>query len=331
MHITVIQPGSRTTIQDLGRYGYEGSGIPVSGVLDTSAMMRANILVGNSPGHPVIECIGIGPALSFSSDIVFAVSGGLFSITLNGEPVRTEKAYAAHKGDELRVTYSRTHRSCCIALSGDFDFSPSLGSYSTDIKSSLGGPSGNSFKKGDIISLKNVRASVPHLNERELPEPNAKENITSLRVIEGPSEDRFTEDGKSAFYSGEYTVSLQSDRMGFRLEGPGIETVSGNDAVSFGIVKGAIQVTPSQPILMMSDHATTGGYTVIAAVISADLPKASQLIPGDKIRFIRATADEAAEAALLQKKKTKDLDKALNGTFFQRLSAKISGRKQQCI
>ena len=319
MHITVIQPGSRTTIQDTGRFGYEGSGIPVSGVLDPLAMMRANILVGNPIGHPVIECIGVGPVFSFSGDIVFAVTGGLFSLTLNGTPIETETAYQAHSGDELKVTYSRTHRSCCIALSGDFDIKPDLGSYSTDFKSSLGGLSGHALRKGDIIELKDVRSSVPRLAGRKLPLPEQKGETTVLRVIGGPNEDRFTEQGISSFYSSVYTVSVQSDRMGFRLDGDKIETVSGNDAISFGIVKGAIQVTPSQPILMMSDHATTGGYTVIAAVISSDLSKASQLVPGDRIRFEKISPEAAYEASRKQKEEVDSMDKALNGTFLQRL------------
>ena len=127
-----------------------------------------------------------------------------------------------------------------------------------------------------------------------------------LRLIEGPDAAAFTEDGRQTFFSSVYTVSLQSDRMGFRLEGPKAETMKGNDILSAGIVRGAVQITPQQPILMMADHATTGGYTVIGTVISADLSKASQLIPGDRIRFRSTTMEEAQEAL---RKETEQLER----------------------
>ena len=322
MFIELKQAGALTTVQDQGRYGFQGQGIPVSGVLDPLALKTVNILLGNEENHPVLECIGIGPVLEFSDSVYFAVSGGAFPAFLNEEEIHLNTVYQAKKGDRLKVTYSAVHRSCCIGFAADFDLIPVYGSFSTDVRSGIGGVEGRKLKSGDRIELKNVRTRMPGLKKRTCAPYPAKEEIIALRILEGADAGAFTDEGRNTFYSSTYTVSLQSDRMGFRLEGPSLETVDGNDILSAGTVRGAVQITPQQPILMMADHATTGGYTVIGTVITADLAKASQLIPGDRIRFCRATMEEAQQALREQTETLAELKKRLEPSGILKLFAR---------
>lgn len=319
MFVKVKQAGALTTIQDAGRYGYQGMGIPVCGAMDQMAMKTANILAGNDENAPVIECIGFGPVLEFSGPVCFALSGGEFRVLLNEQPVEMNRAYQASAGDILKVTNSVKHRSCCIAFSGKIIAEEKFGSCSTDIKSGLGGIEGRKLKAGDMIGIADVREKLPNMKKRVIPSYLKDEDIHVLRVTEGPNEESFTEKGINTFYNSLYTVSPKSDRMGFRLDGETIETVKGNDILSAGIADGSVQITPAQPVLMMKDHAATGGYAVIAAVISADLPKASQLMPGDQIRFEKVSVEEAErlcreQNAYLREARRK-LDKKIFGLF----------------
>ena len=296
MYITVKQPGARTTIQDKGRYGHLGQGIPASGVMDPLAMRIANILVGNEEDHPVIECIGIGPVLEFSDAVYFAVCGGTFNVTLNNEPIRINTLYRSQAGDILKIGYSASYTSCVIAFAADFTEKPVYGSYATDLKSGIGPLGGRKLQINDRLELVNPRRNLANEEIRYFPPYAPKEETVKLRVIEGPNEEAFTEDGLQTFYRNVYTVSPRSDKMGLRMDGRKIETRSGNDILSAGIVTGAVQVTPKQPILMLKDHATTGGYPLIAVVIGADLSRASQLKGNDKVRFLKVTPEAAYQA-----------------------------------
>ncbi|MCR5794801.1 MAG: biotin-dependent carboxyltransferase family protein [Solobacterium sp.] len=319
MFVKVKQAGALTTIQDAGRYGYQELGIPVAGAMDQAAMKTANILVGNEMDAPVLECIGFGPVLEFSGPVCFAVSGGEFRVLLNEVPLEMNRAYRAEEGDILKVTNSVKHRSCCIAFSGKIIAEEKAGSYATDIKSGLGGYSGRKLRAGDMIGIAAPAKTLPNMKKRVTASYLKDEDIHVLRVTEGPNEEAFTEKGLRTFYSSVYTVSPKSDRMGFRLDGAAIETVKGNDILSAGITDGAVQVTPAQPVLMMKDHAATGGYAVIAVVISADLPQASQLLPGDRIRFEKVSVEEAEKLIQAQNEKLRELhrklDKRILGLF----------------
>ena len=325
MVIKVKQPGSLTTVQDPGRYGFQGQGIPVSGVMDPMAIRRANLLVGNPPDHPVFECIGLGPVLEFTDAVFFAVCGGRFNLFLNDIPIETDRLYRARKDDVLKITYSPSYRSCVVAFGADFTYLPVYGSYASDIKSSIG-PVPRKLKAMETIELVNVRTRLPNTARRFLDPYPEKQEITQLRVIGGPNEESFTEEGIAAFYSSVYRISAKSDRMGFRLDGQIPETVRGNDILSAGIVTGAVQVTPSQPILMMADHAATGGYAVIASVITADLPLASQLMPSDAVRFVRVSVEEAQKALSEQNAYLAEKKKEFAGNGFFRLPGR-GGRR----
>ncbi len=296
MHITIRESGALTTVQDAGRYGYQGQGIPLSGAMSPLAMKMANILVGNPVNHPVIECIGTGPEIEFSGAVCFAVCGGSFRVFLNEQPIETNRTYRAEAADLLKIANAPRGRSCVIAFSADFVLPAVYGSWATDIKSGLGPNRGGKLQAGTVIELTEVRNTLPNMDRRFFPPETPDPGFTVLRVIEGPNAESFSEKGRRTFYENAFTVSLQSDKMGFRLEGPAIETVQGNDIISSGLCDGAIQVTPDAPIMMMKNHATTGGYAVIAAVISADFSKASQLMPGDRIRFRKVSLEEAQEA-----------------------------------
>ena len=327
MHITVRKPGALTTIQDQGRYGRQGQGIPSSGVLDPLAMRIANLIVGNDENHPVIECIGIGPELEFSGSVYFTVCGGSFRVFLNDEEITVNRLYRSRAGDVLKVTYAPHYNTCVIAFGADFDLAPVMGSLSTDVRSGIGPMQGKKLQAGDRLELINVRNRLKNENERSFPLYAEKEEITRLRVITGPNDDAFTGNGLGTFFGSLYTVSEKSDKMGLRLKGAHVETSEGNDILSAGIVTGAIQITPKQPILMLKDHATTGGYPIIGVVISADLSRAAQLKAFDKVQFVPVNM-ETAEKAMQEMNEYMDAKKTVfAGSALMKLLAQKRRRK----
>lgn len=284
--IVVELPGLLTTVQDGGRFGYEQYGLPQSGAMDTQAMETANVLVDNDPGEGVLEITMTGPALRFEEDCVFAVAGAVFALTLDGKPIETGRAYAAKAGETL--TFGALLRGCraYFAVSGGFALPKVLGSLSTSAKHHLGGFEGRRLEKGDRLPLKAAVAKLPNMDARVLPDGFFGDPARPVRVILGPQDDRFTEAGLRTFLTVPYTVSQNSDRMGYRLSGPVIQHVTDGNILSDGIAPGSVQVPmDGQPIVMMADRQTVGGYTKIATVITVDLPRIAQSKAGDTLRF----------------------------------------------
>lgn len=287
MSFKVIVPGALTTVQDLGRYGYQQSGMPCSGVMDQQSFSTANELVGNSPDAAVLEHTLFGGGYQFVSDTVIALTGADMNPTVNGTPCPMYRPVQVPAGAVLMLGMAENGCRTYLAASGGIDVPVVLGSRSTNLKCRIGGFEGRSLKAGDILQTGPVRISYEEIKDRSAPQPVFSSSI-SVHVIEGPQADYFTAHGLQTFYTETYTVSGQSDRMGCRMEGPAVESISGTDIISDGIVFGSIQVTSAgQPIILMADRQTTGGYAKIATVCSADLPLLAQCRPGDKVHFIK--------------------------------------------
>ena len=316
MGIVFNKGGFFTTVQDYGRMGYQNLGFHVCGVMDRHSYWVANLLVDNTDLEAVLEFTINGPTLYFTSDTVICITGGDFDPKINGESIPMYTAVEAHKGDELEMGFCRSGTWGYIAFAGGLDVPVVMGSRSTDIKCRLGGYDGRPIRDGDEIEfLSNVK-SLHLMSERHLERPEYDADVVELRVTMGPQDDHFTREGLHTFLLGEYTVTSQCDRMGYRLEGPVIEhNELGADIISDGIAKGAIQVPSSgQPIIMMSDRQTLGGYTKIANVISVDISKVAQCRYPQKVKFMRVSIEEAQRIYIMERERLR----LLNGRFIKK-------------
>ena len=313
--ITIRKKGMMTTIQDLGRIGYQRYGMPVCGAMDRYAMELANILVGNPRDEAVVEATVMGPTIVFGEPEIFAITGGDFGPTLNGASIESNRAHLAEAGDVLALPMAKAGARAYIAFAGGLDIEEVMGSRSTFLKGGVGGLDGRAVRDGDEIGLKAPCDSLPDLEERFVPEKllPALEDHVMVRFTYGPQDDLFSAIGKRTFAKSEYTLSDKSDRMGFRMDGPAVERAAGSDGniISDGICFGAIQITNGQPIVMMADRQTTGGYPKLGCVITADLPLLAQLKAGDKVRFRPVSVAAAQAVYRRQQKALNDFEKKL--------------------
>ena len=295
--IEVISSGLLTTVQDLGRRGYQRYGIPVCGALDPVSLRIANILVGNSEDAAGLEITALGPTIRFNTDSVFAVVGADFRPVLDGRQVQTWESVKVPAGSVLTLGGALDGLRGYLAVAGGIDVPLVMNSRSTDLKGGFGGLEGRALRDGDLLPI----GDSPHLANwtgTGLPigisrQPTYGQEF-HIRVVLGPQVGEFTESGVNAMLTSEYTVSVDSDRMGCRLEGPEIAHTSGPDIVSDGTALGSIQVPGSgQPIILLADRGTTGGYAKIATVIGPDIGLLTQAMPGAKIRFSEVSVDEA--------------------------------------
>lgn len=285
MAFKVLVPGALTTVQDLGRYGYQQSGMPCSGVMDQDAFRTANQLLENDPKAAVLEHTIFGGGYQFLSDTVIALTGADMTPALNGSPCPMYRPVLAPAGSVLMLNMAQNGCRTYLAVSGGIDVPVVLGSRSTNLKCQIGGYQGRALQSGDVLEVGTSSVSFEKIAEHAMPQPRYSSDIT-VRVIEGPQADYFTPKGLDTFYQETYTISEQSDRMGCRMDGPAIESFHGTDIISDGIVFGSIQVTSAgQPIILMADRQTTGGYAKIATVYSKDLPLLAQCKPGSRVHF----------------------------------------------
>lgn len=296
--IRVVKPGLLATIQDEGRYGFQAYGVPVAGAMDKYAYRVANMLVGNRPGAAVLEMTVAGAQLFFESDMFVAICGADMQGKLNGKTIANWSCFKVSGGSELLFDYAVCGCRTYIAIHGGIDVPVVLGSRSTYTRAGIGGVEGRALKYGDILHCGNEGLRQPQevvLDSQFI--PNYPEEIV-LRVIPGPQADYFTDSGIKAFFSNKYTISLEADRMGYRMEGPLIAHKERADIVSDALCRGAIQVPGhGKPIVMMMDTATTGGYAKIGTVIGPDIVGLAQSKPGQKVVF-RQCSDELAEFIL---------------------------------
>lgn len=299
--IEIISAGMLSTVQDLGRFKVMKNGFTQSGVMDAYSTKIANKLCKNDINAPVIEMTMFGITAKFKGEHIFAISGGIFDVSLNNKPVRTNKAYIAKDGDILSIKGAKQGLRCYLAVAGGFDVPLFMGSASTNLKINVGGFNGRKLKAGDILKIGKAD-KIKNIEKRELPE-NTYNNPVRVRVVLGPQDDMFSENDLMLFSKQQYTVTSDLDRMGIRLWGIALRGKEKLEIISDAITFGSIQITNSgMPIILMADHQTTGGYAKIATVISADLPKLAQVKPNDKISFEIIDIDTAEKIAIKQKK-----------------------------
>jgi antagonist of KipI len=296
--LVVVEPGLLTTVQDLGRVGYQRVGVPVSGPMDRAAFIVANRLVGNPDGAAALECTIKGPRLEVRQAGVVAVTGAPMGFSVNGQEAPAWTAVRVRAGDVLAFQMASAGCRAYLGVAGGIDVPPALGSRATYLRGRLGGLAGRALQKGDALPVGASAAAAPPEGRTVPPALRPAYPVErECRVILGPQDDRFTPEGIRAFLEGPYDVTPQADRMGYRLKGPEITHARGHDIVSDGIPLGGIQVPgEGQPIVLLVDRQTTGGYTKIATVIGVDIGAIGQTRPGQRVRFRQVMLDEAHAA-----------------------------------
>ena len=301
--VCVIKSGMLTTVQDLGRWGYQSRGVPVAGPMDPCSFRLSNALVGNGPGEAALEITLLGPELEFEDERVIAVSGADFEVTVDGRQTVVNAPFIVAAGSRLRFGARRRGARAYLAVRGGIAVPHVLGSRATHLISAMGGVHGRALKAGDLVPLgppDRARLTAVALTEPPVQLPHRH---ASVRVLPGPQLDYFDVAALDVLRSAPYIVGSHSDRMGFRLEGPALKHARGADIISDATPLGVLQVPASgQPILLMADRQTAGGYPKLATVITADIPIAGQLGPGDTIAFVVCTAREALAALIAQER-----------------------------
>lgn len=313
MGIEVIQPGMFTTVQDLGRFGYQRHGVIVGGAMDGGAMRTANLLVGNAEDEAVIEVTWKGPTLLFHEDLLVAVCGGEFALSIGGKPVASNRPVWIKKGSVLDMGRAQSGFRAYLAVAGGWDVPQVLGSRSTNFLAGFGGYKGRLLREGDRLGSKSPGDFSRFLLQRIAsqgdstsfseadwyvpPQHSPFAQRTAVRVIRGEQFDDFTLESRRQFFQEAYQITPQSDRMGYRLSGPKLELTKQMELLSSAVSAGTIQVPPNgQPIILLADRQTTGGYPKIGHVATVDLPVLAQMRPGETVRFQEISLGEAQQA-----------------------------------
>lgn len=331
--ILVHKPGMLASVQDLGREGLRQLGICPGGALDTLALRLANRLVGNPEGAAGLELTMGNAELRFEADTRIAYLGSDFDARLDDQPLHPGWSVPVRAGQRLRFaganrTAGAVGLRTWLAVAGGVDVPPMMGSRSTDLKAGFGGLEGRALKKGDRLPLGRsllseaqrtrrafgVRGPDPCRDEgADAPvAPASDDGATVLRVMAGPESHQFTKASRAAFHAAAWRITPQSNRMGSRLDGPALQRDAAGDMLSAGVVPGTVQVPPSgQPIILMGDAQTTGGYPRIAVVIRADLWKLAQAPLGGLLRLVEVDAAAALAAWQAQKRYLASVDQGL--------------------
>ncbi|MBN8982214.1 MAG: biotin-dependent carboxyltransferase [Rhizobiales bacterium] len=290
--LVVVSAGPATSIQDRGRFGTQRYGLPPSGAMDFLSLAVANSLVANARDSAAIEIGPLGAVFTVRDGAIrIALSGAMRPIDLAGNALPLNQSFVFAEGETLKLGPARGGVFSYLAVEGGIAGEPMFGSLSVNARSGIGSPYPRNLREGDMIV---VGAASRAEHEQQIDIPEAPKG--PIRVVMGPQDDEFG-DARKLFFESEWVISAMSDRMGYRLEGPKIAHSNGHNIVSDGTVDGSIQVPGSgQPIVLMKDRGTTGGYPKIATVISADLGSFAQLPAGSKIRFaeisMKAAQDE---------------------------------------
>jgi biotin-dependent carboxylase-like uncharacterized protein len=278
--LTVLAPGPLATVQDLGRPGWASIGVTASGAADRSAAALANRLVGNDPAAAVVEVTAGGLRVRAGRTLLVAVTGAPVPVVVDGRAAPFDAPLTLAPGSLLTLGLPATGLRSYLAVRGGVDVPPVLGSRSTDTLSGLGP---HPLRAGDRLPVGALAAEEPFVDVAAVRPPSTR---PVLRVLPGPRRDWLEPAAWAAFVGQPWTVTPDSDRVGLRLAGPRLERARSDELPSEGLVPGAVQVPPSgAPVLFLVDHPVTGGYPVLAVVVTADLPAAAQLRPGDIVRF----------------------------------------------
>jgi len=286
--LMVDSVGPATSVQDAGRHGAQRYGLTPSGAMDRLSLAAANTLVGNAPFAAAIELGPLGATFTARGGAVrLALTGAERAAAVHGEPIALDQSFLLADGETLTLGIARSHVFSYLAIAGGIDGEPMFGSLAVNARAGLGSPYPRPLQAGDTIPAQPASSAA----ERSLDLPKPPDG--PIRVVLGPQDDEFGE-AVATFLSGEWKVSATSDRMGYRLDGPEIRHLYGHNIVSDGTVDGSIQVPGSgQPIVLMPDRGTSGGYPKIATVITADLGRLAQLQPGRPFRFKAVSMNDA--------------------------------------
>ena len=306
-YFEIIRAGINTTFQDKGRNNLYHIGIPFSGAMDNRNYLLANRLVGNKLDLPVIEFAYQGPLLKYNGDaITIALAGDvIFKIRKKDNEIEGNcyENYQLENGDEIDILSTNKSVYGYLAISGEFDLKFQWGSCSINTKANIGSNDGKKLENNQKLIISNISANQQKKKTNYL---NTK--VENIRVIKGTNFDYFSEEGKSNFFEKEFTVSKLSDRMGMRLNGPEIENIVNTNIKSEGLLKGVIQVpADGNPIIMLSDHGTIGGYPKIGVVASVDYDRLVQISPGSKIKFKEIELSDAETLFKLYEMETQNL------------------------
>lgn len=315
MSVKVIHPGLLTTIQDLGRFGSQKFGVIVSGAMDSISLRIANLLVGNYEGEGALEITLFGTALQFNSDQLVAITGGDLQATIDGEKAPMWRPILIRKGSILKFKSAISGSRAYVAFAGGIEVPEVMGSKSTYLRAAIGGLQGRALQKGDEFTCGNystIGKAFAHQLERMNNHFTWSVNYTeffsfdktqTIRVLRGSEFDRFDQGSQQAFFSVPYTLTTQADRMGYRLEGEPLSLSEKFELLSEGVTYGTIQVPSNgQPIILMVDRQTTGGYPKIGQVITVDLPRLAQMQSKAEILFQEVTLEQA-QCELIEKEK----------------------------
>lgn len=302
--LTVVRPGLLTTIQDLGRWGQQGSGVPVAGPMDPYSHRLANRLAGNDEDAAALEITLMGPELQADADVLCAVAGAHFAVTIDNSPVPLHAPFTLPAGARLRFGGRTAGARAAFAVQGGLDVEAPFGSRAMSLISRMGPFGGRPLLAGDVLPIGPPRPprawSRPASFAAPPPLPMPRGGAR-LRVIRGPHELMFTAAAYDRLFDSRFLVTASSNRMGYRLDGPPLDHAGSADILSDATPLGSVQVPASgTPILLMADRQTTGGYPRIATVITADIPLAGQLAPGDWIEFAPCGRPAAIEALKAQ-------------------------------
>ena len=306
-YFEIIRAGVNTTFQDKGRNNLYHIGIPFSGSMDNRNYLLANKLVGNKLDLPVIEFAYQGPLLKYSGDkINIAITGDvIFEIRKKDNKIigNCYETYQLENGDEIDILSTNKSVYGYFAVSGEFNLKLQWGSCSINTKANISSNEGKKLDEGQKINISKL-----NLNQEKKKINYFNSKVENIRVIKGTNFNYFSEEGIKNFFEKEFTVSKLSDRMGMRLKGPKIENIVSPNIKSEGLLKGVIQVPPDgNPIIMLSDHGTIGGYPKIGVVVSADYDRLVQISSGSKIKFKEIELSDAVTLFKLYEMETQNL------------------------
>ncbi|MBT2647571.1 biotin-dependent carboxyltransferase family protein [Bacillus sp. ISL-34] len=318
----VIKPGLLTSIQDLGRKGFQQHGVIVSGAMDGHSLRIANMLVGNEEGEAALEITLMGPTIKVEKNCLISITGGNLTPTIDNQVVPMWRPILVKNGSMLRFEGCKSGCRAYLTVAGGFTIPEVMDSKSTYLRAGIGGFMGRALKANDVLEFNEPskvlgdRAfkgsfSFPNwfVNEKEFM-PGGKPLI---RFIDGSQYGYFTDSSKDSFVAGAFKVSNQSDRMGYRLSGPTLELKNNGELLSEAVTNGSVQVPPDgNPIILLADSQTTGGYPKIAQVITADLPSIAQVKPGESIQFSRVNLKEAEKLLLQKERQLKELQVSIS-------------------
>ncbi|MDT8862687.1 biotin-dependent carboxyltransferase family protein [Alkalihalobacillus sp. MEB130] len=319
MALKVLKPGLLTTIQDLGRTGFQKHGVIMSGAMDPLALRIANLLVGNAEDEAALEMTLAGSSLRFEKDALIAIAGGNLSSTIDNQSIPIHRPIFVKKNSILSFGPAKTGCRCYVAISGGLVVSDVMGSKSTYLRAKLGGFEGRALDVGDVIEFKQnqewdmweesqnkYRSCI--VSRWGLNSTLVQNKRKEIRIIPGPHYQQFTKESQDQLFHSSFKVTPQSDRMGYRLSGPSLRVINKVELLSEGVTFGTIQVPPDgNPIILLADRQTIGGYPKIGQVIEVDIPAVAQLKPGEKISFSCVSIEEAEKLLIRRETELNEL------------------------